>query len=171
MLKSLIGAVILVVSIPTVGYLAAGLVCFLMGLANVPGYKIWRSGVARMVQLGQRLIKPSIDGFTALRGVRQARLAIRFGMFLAWVGQSAVSLLFAGILIQFTKFFFSHFEFWYLFRWLYWVAIFFLCLAPSYRTLRIAEESSTEQEKPFYRYTLSLTCLTTAICFIVLAFI
>ena len=148
MLKSFIGAAILVASIPTVGYLAAGLVCYLMGAANVPGYKIWRSGEAR-----------------------KHRPTERFGMFLGWVGQSVVSLFFAAVLVQLARLFFSHFEFWFLFRWLYWVALFFLCLGPSYRTLRVAEQSSAEENVPFYRYTLTSTCLTTALGFIALAFL
>jgi len=149
MLKSLIGAAILVASIPTVGYLAAGLVCYLMGAANVPGYKIWRSGAAR-----------------------QDALAKRFGMVLGWVGQSIVSLCFAVVLVQIARLFFSHFEFWFLFRWIYWVVLFFLALGPSYRTLRVAEESSPDdEERLFYRYTLSFTCLTTALGFIALAFL
>jgi hypothetical protein len=172
MLNSLIVVVILVVSIPTVGYIAAGTVCFLMGLANVPGYRIWRSGVTRLVQGGIKSYNPSdSDNWQgALRVTRQAQLAVRFGMFLAWVGQSVVSLCFAAVLIQLAKLFFGHFEVWFLFRWLYWVGLFFLCLSPSYRSLRVAEESyQNGNEKLFYRFTLSLTCIMTALCFTVLA--
>ena len=174
MMKSLIGIVILVASIPTVGYIAAGTACSLMGIANIPGYKIWRSGIARLVSGGLKLYNPSdSDNWQGeLKVTRQALLAVRFGMFLAWVGQSVVSICFAVVLTQLAKLFFGHFEVWFLFRWLYWMGLFFLCLAPSYRTRRIAEKSCQDgNDKDFYRVTLSLTCITTALCFIVLMFL
>jgi len=142
MLKSILGALILVGSIPTIGYLAAGQVCFVMGLANMPGYRLWRSGAGQ-----------------------QGASTQRFGVLLGWLGQSAVSLCFAFFLVQLVRLFFRHFEFHALFRWPYWAAVFLLSLGPAYKTLRVSEQSSSD-DRMFYRYTLLLTCLTTAVGFI-----
>ena len=143
MLKSILGALILVGSIPTIGYLAAGQVCFVMGLANMPGYRLWRSGAGRQSASTQRL-----------------------GVLFGWLGQSLVSLFFAFLLVQLVHLFFGHFQFHALFRWPYWAAVFLLSLGPAYKTLTASEQSSPDDDKMFYRYTLLLTCLTTAAGFV-----
>jgi hypothetical protein len=93
-----------------------------------------------------------------------------FGILIGWVGQSGVSLLFAALLIYLGKLFFNYFEFWFLFRWLYWAGLFYLSVSPSYRTLRATAGTVPEDERAFYRYTLSLTCLMSAVGFIAMAF-
>jgi len=130
MLKLILGAIILVASIPTVGYLAAGQICFLMGFA---------------LQL--------------------------IGVFLGWLGQSLVSIAFAFLLVQLVRLFFTHFEFHAIFRWPFWFAMFLLALAPAYKTRGISEQSSPEMERLYFRVTLSLTGLTTAVGFIAFAVI
>ena len=143
MLKPILGAFILVASIPTVGYLAAGQICFLMGFANIPGYRLYRAGV------------------------EQQRNALQLaGVFLGWLGQSLVSLAFAFLLVQLVRLFFTHFEFHAIFRWPFWFAMFLLALAPAYKTRSISEQSSPEMERLYFRVTLSLTGLTTAVGFI-----
>ena len=144
MLKSILGAFILVGSIP-ISHFAGALVCFVMGFANMPGYRIWRSGAGQQSVSTQRL-----------------------GVFLSWLGQSAVSLCFAFVLVQLVHLFFRHFEFHALFRWPYWAWVFLFSLRPAYDTLK-ASESSPDADRLFYRYTLLPTCLTTAAGFILFA--
>jgi glucan phosphoethanolaminetransferase (alkaline phosphatase superfamily) len=116
-----------------------------MGLANIPGYKLWKSGARRN------------NNSTA-----------NIGIFLGWIGQSAVSLCFALTLVLLTRLFFRHFEFHFLFQWLYCIAIFCLSLGPAYRTLRVSEQTTADDaEKTFYRLTLILTLATTALGFAV----
>jgi hypothetical protein len=148
MLNSFIGVVILLVSIPTVGYFAGAAVCFLMGFANIPGYKLWRAGTAR----------------------HESWMATS-GLCLGWLGQSVVSVLFAAVLIQLARLFFAHFDIWSFFRWLYWIALCYLSIKPSNETRLVAENSSPEAEKSYYRLTLSLTILTTALAFVTLAIV
>ncbi len=143
---SLIGTTILV-SIYPVGFFAAALVCSVMGVANIPGYMLWQSGV-----------------------FRQNRLIEKFGMFLGWMGQTVVSLFFAVVLVGLGRLLLRYFEFWFLFRWASWVALFLLCLGPAYKTLRASEQTSQNgEERLYYSYTLSLTGLTTALGFIAAA--
>jgi hypothetical protein len=149
MLKSLIGTAILLISIPTIGRFAAGAVCFLMGIANSPGYSLWRSGISR-----------------------DSKAARTFGMLLGLLGQCAVSLAFCVAAILLGRFFFSQFEFYFLFRWLFWAALLVLCVAPAYRTLKITETSDlADHEKAFYSRTLNLTCLITFVGFISLFYV
>jgi hypothetical protein len=87
-------------------------------------------------------------------------------MLLGWLGQSVVSLTFAFLLVQLARLFFRHFEFHAVFRCPYWAAVFLLSLGPAYKTLTASEQSSPDDDRMFYRYTLLLTCLTTAVGFI-----
>jgi hypothetical protein len=70
------------------------------------------------------------------------------------------------LLVQLVRLFFRHFEFHALFRWPYWAAVFLLSLGPAYKTLAVSEQSSSNEDRLFYRCTLLLTCLTTAVGFI-----
>ena len=145
MFKSVMGTIILVGSIPTFGCLLAGQVCFLMGVANIPGYRLWKK------KMSQNQV-PSAQ----------------FGILLSWLGQSIISLCFAWALVYLTRLFFRHFEFYYIFQWAYWVAIFFLSIGPAFRSLRISEQTAANlAEGNFYRFTLILTLVTTVAGFIV----
>jgi hypothetical protein len=146
MLKSLVAAATLLFSIPTIGYFAAGAVCFLMGIANVPGYLLWRSGTARGHELSRR-----------------------FGLLVGWVGQSCVSVAFALALVLLVRLFFTTFEVWFLFRWLYWVAVFLLCLGPTYRTLSVSRSPAEDDTTIYFSFTLPFTGFTTALGFMLFA--
>jgi hypothetical protein len=146
MLKSILAVSILVALIPTVGYIAAGQVCLLMGLANIPGYKLWRFGVQE-----QRNVLKSL------------------GLVLGWLGQSVVSISFAFLLVRLIQLYFGQFELHAIIRWPIWFAVFFLALGPTFRTFNVSGWSSPEIERRYLQATLPLTALTTAIVFVVLA--
>ena len=141
----LFGFAVLWASVPF-GYLAAGQVCFLMGFANVPGYRLWSRGAEQQHAVTQWL-----------------------GILLGWLGQSVVSLSFAFVLVKMVHLIFSRFEWPALVRWVYWFAVFLLALGPAYKSLGASEQSSSEVEKVFYRTTLLLTCLVTGVGFLIFA--
>ena len=69
------------------------------------------------------------------------------------------------------KLFFDHFDLWILFRWIYWLAIFFLSLGPAYKTLGASKQTASNKEEVFFfKYTISITGFTTVIGFLGFAF-
>jgi len=139
MARSIIATLLILGCVPTLGYLAAGQVCFLMGIANIPGFKMWRAARNRSSAVGERL-------------------AVFFG----WLGQAIVSGAFAFLLVKLARVIFAHVEILSGFRWLIWASFILLAYGPIYKTRQVSHGSSEEEGRNYYMVTLALSGLTTA---------
>jgi hypothetical protein len=138
--QSLIVGAVVVLSWP-MGTLACGPICFLIGLANVPGYA---------------LCKSRGDG-------APARLSS--GLAIGCLGQMIVTVAFATVLILFTRWFIARVHVATVFAWALWVTAFVTPLRPSMAVIRAANTPSDADT--FARMSSVLTVIGTATAFVV----
>lgn len=136
--NSLWVGVVVTVAVP-VGFFACALICLLMGVANMPGHYLWRSGAA--------------SGNGLLRFV---------GAILSWLGQSYVSLTFAVVLICLVRLFFAGFVVAGLIQFVVWAEALFLAVGPACYSCSAAgsERRAGEGEGCAYE-TLGVTFIVT----------
>lgn len=146
MARSIVATLLILGCVPTLGYLAAGQVCFLMGFANIPGFKAWRAARTRGSPAGEWL-----------------------GVILGWLGQAIVSGAFAFLLVSLARLIFSHIEIMRGFRWLIWASFFLLAYGPVYMTRQASHGSSEDEGRPYLMVTLALSGLTTQIAYVYFA--
>ena len=146
MARSIIATLLILGCVPTLGYLAAGQVCFLMGFANIPGFKIWRAARARRSAGGEWL-----------------------GLIVGWLGQAVVSGAFAFLLVKLARVIFTHVEILSGFRLLIWVSFYLLASGPIYMTRRESYDFSEEEGRNYFMVTLALSGLTTLVGYVYFA--
>lgn len=122
-----------------------GPLCFLLGIANIPGFLLWKRASAQ-------------DGRPA------RRVAVAIG----WLGQSLASLLVVVLLSFLSHLLLSRVQIVPLLKFGYWIILLYVCVAPAAATLRVTRESETVFNQPYYRVTLTLTLATTVAGFIAL---
>jgi hypothetical protein len=146
MARSIIATILILGCVPTLGYLAAGQVCFLMGFANIPGFKMWRAAKAR-------------------RSVAGEWIGVVFG----WLGQAIISGAFAFLLVKLAHVIFAHVEILSGFRWLIWASFFLLAYGPIYMTRQVSHGSSDEEGRHYFMVTLAMSGLTTQVGYVYFA--
>ena len=164
MWENLIVAAIVVLLWP-LGRFACGLVCYGMGIANIPGFLLWKSrlnppgfatalSVADQIDLVKsRLTHPGATG--------------RFGLFLGCVGQTAVSMAFCAVLIALARWVPTTLHVSYLLIWALWAMAFLTALRPILAVMR--QSGQSDPALVFARLTSGFTLAGTAAGFIVLA--
>lgn len=145
-MQSLLVTLIVLGCVPTIGYLAAGQVCFAMGLANVPGFKIWREASKRKSRNGETI-----------------------GMIVGSAGQAMIGLVFAFLLARGAHALFARVEVAVGFRWFIWAALFLLLAGPFFMTGRASSSMSDEDGRTYFYVTLAFSGFVTKIGFICMA--
>lgn len=146
MLKFIAAALLIAVGVSTLGYLAAGQICFLMGFPNIPGFKIWRAARAHRSATGQWL-----------------------GVISGWLGQAIVGVGFALLLVRLARLIFSYVAITSGVHWLIWIAFFLLASGPLIETRHVSWDLSEDEGRTYYALTLALTGLTTQVAYVYFA--
>ena len=120
-----------------------GLVCFLLGFANIPGFLLWQRGLTQ-------------------NNRRTRKVAVAIG----WFGQSLASIVVILLLVALSHFLFTRINIVPLLKVFYWVFLLYVCVTPTIRTLKTALKSESIINAPYYRVTLTLTSATTVVVFI-----
>ncbi len=149
MWESLLVGVIIVLFWP-LGTFACGFVCYGMGIANIPGFLLWKSD-------------PS-----------HKSVASSCGLIMGWLGQTLVSLAFCALLVALVRWIPSKLHIADLFIWLLWAMAFLTVLRPPFAVLRQKPQEQDEQTisaHVFASVTSIFTLCATAACFIALAWL
>ena len=117
-----------------------------MGLANIPGFRMWRAARARSNAAGEWL-----------------------GVVFGWLGQAVVSGAFAFLLVKVARVIFAHVEILSGFRWLIWASFFLLAYGPIYMTRQASHGYSDEEGRKYFMGTLALSGLTTQVGYVYFA--
>jgi hypothetical protein len=125
--------------------LSRGPLCFLLGAANVPGFILWQTGRTQASRQKQRL-----------------------SILVGWFCQSLASVLVVVLLSLLAKFLFKYLYVSPILKLIYWLFLFYICLAPAYATRKVSSHSATIFDWPYYRLTLTFTMISTAVVFVVL---
>jgi len=146
MARSIVATALILGFVPTLGYLAAGQVCFLMGFANIPGFRMWRTA---------RVCKSASGQW--------------FGIIFGSLCQAVVGGAFAYLLVKLARMIFTHIEILSGFRWLIWGSFFLLAYGPIYMTRQASRSSSEEAGRNYFMVTLALSGLATQVAYVYFA--
>jgi hypothetical protein len=128
--------------------LLRGSLCFFLGVANIPGFRLWKAATAQANRNGQR----------------QAVLV-------GWLCQSVASVFIVVLLLFLAKFLFEHLYVSDVLKVICWIFFLYIGIAPAYTSRKLASQSETLFDWPYYKLTLAFTMITTAVTYIVLLFI
>ena len=149
MWEFLLVAVIIVLFWP-LGTLACGFVCYGMGIANIPGFLLWKSDPDHK------------------------SVASSCGLIMGWLGQTLVSLAFFALLVALVRWIPSKLHIADLFIWLLWAMAFLTVLRPPFAVLRQKPQEQDEQTisaHVFASVTSIFTRCATAVGFVALAWL
>lgn len=139
---SLIASVILASFLTTLGYFFAGLMCFLLGFINIPGYRLWT--------LGQQ------KSNSALKLI---------GATTSWVLLSYFSVTFGLLIMSCTRILLYQFP--YAVRWPFWIGAFIIAVVPSMKSSNVSWQMAIQTgESDMNTIVLSATTVVSVIAFI-----
>jgi hypothetical protein len=149
MWESLLLVAIIVFSWP-LGKFACAFVCYGMGIANIPGFLLWKSDP------GHKSVASS------------------FGLIMGWLGQTLVSLGFCALLVALVRWIPSKLHIADPFIWLLWGTAFLTVLRPPFAVFRQKPQDEDEQSisgHVFASRTSIFTLCATAVSFVALAWL
>jgi hypothetical protein len=130
------------------GMFLDGLVCFGMGITNIPGFLLWKSSRTNK------------------------SMASICGVILGWLGQTAISLVFCTLLVMLVRLIMLRLPVAQIFVWLLWGMAFFTAIRPSFMVLKVVCNDQDKQVSASYVFAFITSIFTlpaTGIGFLLLA--